>query len=92
MAEKRRKVVWAPKSKQDLREVWRYYARVASPEIADKLLREIAQAGEQLAEHALMWQARDEVLPGLRSILVRPYTVFYRVQDSARLARAAKFS
>ena len=81
MPEKRRTVVWAPKSKQDLREVWRYYARVASPEIADKLLREIAQAGEQLAEQALMWRARDEVMPGLRSVLVRPYTVFYRVQN-----------
>jgi toxin ParE1/3/4 len=81
MPEKRRTVVWAPTSKQDLRDVWRYYARVASPEIADKLLREIAQAGEQLAEQALMWRARDEVMPGLRSVLVRPYTVFYRVQN-----------
>ncbi len=28
-----------------------------------------------------MWRARDEVMPGLRSVLVRPYTVFYRVQN-----------
>ena len=80
MPEKRRAVVWAPKSKQDLRDVWHYYARVASPETADKLLREISQAGEQLAEQALLWRARDEVMPGLRSVLVRPYTVFYRVR------------
>jgi toxin ParE1/3/4 len=81
MPEGHRRVVWAPKSKQDLREVWRYYARVASPDIADKLLREIDQAGERLAEQALMWRARDEVMPGLRSVLIHPYTVFYRVQD-----------
>lgn len=81
MPEERRKVIWAPKSRQDLREVWRYYARVASPEIADKLLREIGQAGEQLARQALMWRVRDEVMPGLRSVLVRPYSVFYRVRN-----------
>lgn len=28
-----------------------------------------------------MWRARDEILPGLRSVVVHPYTVFYRVRD-----------
>jgi toxin ParE1/3/4 len=63
--------------------VWRYYERVASPEIADKLLREIDEAGERLADEALMWRARDEIVPGLRSVLVHPYTVFYRLNDGA---------
>jgi plasmid stabilization system protein ParE len=26
--------------------------------------------------------ARDDVMPGLRAVLVHPYTVFYRVTDS----------
>lgn len=81
MAGKRRKVLWAPRAEQDLRDVWHHYARVASPDIADRLLREIGQAGERLSEQALMWRARDEVMPGLRSVLVHPYTVFYRVTD-----------
>jgi toxin ParE1/3/4 len=81
MPRKHRRVAWAPKSKNDLREVWRYYERVASAEIADKLLREIDQAGERLADEALMWRARDEILPGLRSVLVHPYTLFYRIND-----------
>ena len=76
MPQKRRRVIWAPKDKQDLRDVWRYYARVASPEIADKLLREISQAGGRLADEALMWRARDEVMPGLRSVLVHPSRSF----------------
>jgi plasmid stabilization system protein ParE len=42
---------------------------VASGEIADKLLREISEAGERLADEALMWRVRDEVMPGLRSVL-----------------------
>jgi plasmid stabilization system protein ParE len=28
---------------------------------------------------ALMWRRRDEVFPGLRSVLVHPYTIFFRV-------------
>jgi toxin ParE1/3/4 len=82
MPRKPRRVVWAPKSKNDLRDVWRYYERVASAEMADKLLREISQAGQRLADEALMWRARDEIVPGLRSVLVHPYTVFYRIDDS----------
>jgi toxin ParE1/3/4 len=64
-----------------LREIWRYYARVASPEIADQLLREISQTGESLSERTMVWRRRDEIASGLRSVLVRPYIVFYRVQD-----------
>ena len=67
MPEKHRHVVWAPKAKRDLRGVWRHYARVATPEIADQMVREIAETGERLADRALMWRARDEVAPGLRS-------------------------
>lgn len=80
MAKRSRRVVWSPRSKRDLFEVWQYYERVASVEIADKL-REINKAGQRLADRALMWRTRDEVMPGLRSVLVHPYTVFYRVKN-----------
>jgi hypothetical protein len=39
MPRKRRRVVWAPRSKLDL-----LYERVASSDVADKLLREISEA------------------------------------------------
>ena len=81
MPRKHRRVIWAPKARRDLLDVWDYYERVASAEIADKLLREIEQAATRLADDALMWKARDEVLPGLRSVLVHPYTIFNRVND-----------
>jgi toxin ParE1/3/4 len=81
MPRDRRRVVWAPQAKRDLREVRRYYARVASQEIADQLLREISQAGELLSQRALIWRRRDEIAIGLRSVLVRPYVIFYRMQD-----------
>lgn len=81
MPGKPKRVIWAPKAKQDLRGVWHYYARVASPEIADQMVREIAQVSEQLVDHALMWRARNEVAPGLRSVLRHPHVIFYRVKD-----------
>ncbi len=81
MPAKPRHVAWAPRAKRDLADVWRYYARVASIEVADKLLREIDQAAQRLSSDALRWRARDELMPGLRSALVPPYIVFYRVED-----------
>jgi toxin ParE1/3/4 len=78
-----RRIVWAPKSKQDLLNVWRYFAHVASPEIADKLLHEIRLAAERLGERPLLGRPREEVLPGLRSVRVHPYAVFYRVTDAS---------
>ena len=77
-----RRVVWPPQARQDLRQIGRYFARVASPDVADKLLREIRDATEKLAERPFLWRPRDDVMPGLRAVLVHPYTVFYRVTDS----------
>ena len=77
----RRRVVWAPEARNDLRDIRRYYARVASPQIADKVLREIYRVSETIAVHPLARRSRDELMPGLRSALARPYSIFYRVVD-----------
>jgi toxin ParE1/3/4 len=82
MPKEPRRVVWAPKAKQDLRGIWRYFARVASPDIADNLLRDIDRTANALKDRALQWRARDDVLPGLRSARAHPYTIFYRVADA----------
>ncbi len=81
MPKKLKRVIWSPKAKRDLGDVWHYYARVASEEIADKLLREIDQAAKALSDRAFMSRARDEIMSGLRSVLVHPYSIFYRVND-----------
>ena len=61
---------------------------MASAEVADKLLREISDTAQGLSESALRWRARDELAPGLRSVLVHPYIIFYRVQDeTVQIAR-----
>jgi toxin ParE1/3/4 len=88
MPAKLRHVVWAPRAKRDLTDVWNYYARVASVEVADKLLREINETAARLSRNALRWRARDELIPGLRSTLVHPYVIFYRIEDeTVQIAR-----
>lgn len=77
-----RPLVWAPKAKQDLYRIWQYYSRLASPEIADTLLREIAEQAERLGQRPFIGRSRTEILTDLRSTLVHPYTVFYRVTES----------
>jgi|SRR4030088_45925 plasmid stabilization system protein ParE len=74
-----KRIIWAPSAKQDLREIRRYYARIASPEVADSILREIDRAGQRIASNPLAWRARDALIPGLRSALARPYTL-YRIR------------
>jgi toxin ParE1/3/4 len=78
-----RRIVWAPAAKSDLREIWHYFVSVASRDVADRLLRDIHQASERVQQRPLAWRARDEIMPGLRSILVHPYAIFYRVRNDA---------
>ena len=80
MPERNSRVSWAPAAKKDLRDIWRYFVRVASSEVADRLLRDILRASERVGQRPLAWRVRDEVMPGLRSILVHPYVLFYRVK------------
>jgi toxin ParE1/3/4 len=83
MAEANKRLVWAPKAKQDLRNIWDYFARVASADIADKILHEIDQRAAHLSARPYLGRPRDEIMPGLRGVLVQPHTVFYRVTDTA---------
>src|SRR5262245_63846905 len=68
MPAENRRLVWAPAATNDLRDIWRYFVGVASPEVADRLLRDIQRASERVRQRPLAWRARDEVMPGLRSV------------------------
>jgi toxin ParE1/3/4 len=76
-----RRLIWSPAAKSDLREIWRYFVNVASRDVADQLLRNIQGAGARVRRRPLAWRTRDEVFPELRSILVHPYVIFYRVEN-----------
>ena len=77
-----RRIVWSPRAKQDLVRAWDYYARVASLEIADTLVHEIAATARRLDARPFLGRVREDVKPGLRSLLAHPYTLFYRVTET----------
>jgi toxin ParE1/3/4 len=81
MIDPRRPIVWSPDARADLSEIWNYYAKVASRQIADKIAREIGEVCRLLEDHPFAGRARDEVRSGLRSIAARPHVVFYRVNN-----------
>jgi len=81
MPAEHRRIIWSPAARNDLREIWRYFLGVASRDVADGLLRDIRFAAEKVRQRPLAWRARDDVMPGLRSILVHPYVIFYRVKE-----------
>jgi plasmid stabilization system protein ParE len=78
-----KKLTWSPASQRDLLGIHSYYSRVASSEIADKLLLEIEVGALRLKTEPMMGPPRDEISSGLHVIFVHPYSVFYRVQDNA---------
>jgi plasmid stabilization system protein ParE len=80
-------IVWSPESKKDLRQIWHYYSRVASPEVADRVVREIAAESERIGRYPIPGREHDE-FPGLRRLLIHPYTLFFRITgDAAEVAR-----
>jgi toxin ParE1/3/4 len=81
-------VLWSPHAKRDLRQLWHYYARVASADIADRFVRDIDTACARLGQRPFLGRSRDEILPGLRSVRVHPYVIFYRFKnETVEIAR-----
>ena len=81
MAARKRHVIWSREAETDLADIWSYYREAAGPQMADGRVRAIGKACMMLEEHPLVGRARDEIRPGLRSVLVSPHVVFYRVND-----------
>jgi toxin ParE1/3/4 len=81
MARRRSTLIWSPEARGDLSDIWDYYAKNAGRDRADNRVREISDAARLLETHPFAGRARDEIRPGLRSISVRPYVVFYRIRD-----------
>jgi len=83
MVARRRPVVWSPEARADLTEIWEYYADAANPQVADRIVRQVHRACRLLERHPFAGRPRDEIRPDLRSLVTRPYLVFYRVTDEA---------
>ena len=79
MAEPKRPVLWSPEALADLDHIWDYYVGAAGPDVANNILVEIGRAITVIIDHPLAGRARDEIRPGLRSMVANPHVVFYRV-------------
>jgi len=83
-----RRVIWAPRARADLLEIWNYFTHVGSAEVADDILFDIERTANRLRQHPFIGRPRDELVPGLRSVLAHPHVIFYRISgDTIEVAR-----
>ena len=83
MGKPKRRLVWSAEAEADLLSIWRYAAEEWSPTVADEHERTLWRACERLLEKHELGRSRDELIVGLRSILVDPHVVFYRTSPIA---------
>lgn len=71
------KIVRSTEARIDLREIARYIAK-DKPSAAIKFLDEIEKTLRSLSQFSGMGTARDELLPGMRSLPQGNYILFYQ--------------
>ena len=76
-----RAVHWSRPARRDLRTIWAWYNREASPEVADQMLQKIGRNAERLGRNPMPGRTRDDLRPGLWSLLSHPYAIFFRLQS-----------
>lgn len=77
-------VIQSPEFRQDTDEVWDYFAE-ESPDYADRFIRQIADKLTLLGRFPHMGRPRDDIQPGLRSLLVDRYVIYYRVLEEDQI-------
>lgn len=83
MLESNIRLVWSPESEADLLHIWAEGALRFSKEIADSHLRNIQSTASRLTEQPLLGREREELQPGIRSLVIYPTVLFYRVSGDA---------
>ena len=73
------KLSWSPEAEADLLEIWHWGAGHFSIDIADKHLRDIHASALNLSDFPEIGQKRDDLARMLRSIVIYPTVLFYRI-------------
>jgi toxin ParE1/3/4 len=80
-------------AKEDLQGIWDYLSQY-SVTAADRIVETIAAAYLSLLDNPLRGRSREELLPGLRSLVVEKYLVFYQIEGEviivARIIHGAR--
>ena len=92
MEHARSEVIWSLAAQQDLIDIWGYFiwgyfASVATPATADRLVDEIEAAANRLVIDPRMYRVQRDLIPDLpgelRAVPVHPYTLFYRMNPQS---------
>ena len=83
MGELRLRLVWSAEAEGDLLLIWRYGVDEWSPAVADKHGHTLWRACKRLLENPELGSSREALIHGLRSIVVEPHVVFYRISPTA---------
>lgn len=78
-----RQLVVSAEAEDDLYSAWHFGAREWSPEQADRHVRDISEMFERLTENPKLGRKREDLISDLRSTIVRPHVIFYRVLDQS---------
>ena len=82
MRESERRITRSPEAGHDLVARRLYGANEWSPEQADKHLFEIESICDRLLDDPELGRPRNELIVGVRSIVIMPHVVFYRVSKT----------
>jgi len=75
------------RAEQDLDEIWLCVAEEASPTTADRLIVDIVDRFDLMAEQPGMGRLRPEFGPGVRSISVENHVIYYLHNGEVLIAR-----
>jgi toxin ParE1/3/4 len=78
-----RRLVLSARAEHDLRDIRDYLVEQASENVAISQLRRIESASLGLIDHPFRGRPRPESASNLRSVLVKPYVIFYRVEEAS---------
>lgn len=79
MAGPKSHVIWAPKAADDIDRLWDYLYDIAGQKVADTTLRDVRRAIAILRDFPFSGRSRSDLRPGLRSVTIGHYILFYRV-------------
>jgi len=71
-----------PQAENDLETILEDFQR-KNPAMAERYATAFHDKGQMLAKFPEMGRSRPEIAPNLRSTLVRPYVIFYRLDGDA---------
>jgi toxin ParE1/3/4 len=73
------RIILSRKARQDLLHIYSYLAE-RSPQAADGLLKRIDEKFVNLSHFPFMGRSRSSLAPGVRSVIVGMYVIFYVVE------------